>query len=167
MSKKHHKSHVAQAQRAQQPPAAKKEHGPRAPQQEFGAQGEPKLQPAWTPPPEAKARPAAARQEEPQTALSGCLVRFLWMLVCNGVMVVSLIFIVEHEASFFSGADIVFWLVAAAAVSLRYIDIAYFKGLTASGKPADMPMWKRYTLMLAGICLAAWIIAHAIAYFRA
>jgi hypothetical protein len=48
-------------------------------------------------------------------------------------------------------------------LALRYLDIRYFNGRTASGKVATMVHWRRYAVILTGVAAALWALAHALA----
>ena len=98
-----------------------------------------------------------------QDAASGCLVRLVWMLLGNLVLVISALSI-SHRAASFSGADVVFWVTVVAVIWLRYIDITRLHGQTATGTPATMAHWRRYSMLMAAGAFALWIIAHAYAW---
>lgn len=97
---------------------------------------------------------------------AGCLVRLAWMAAGPLVLVISLVYVAEHTGSFLSASDAVFWAAAGLMVALRYLDVTRMKGQTASGKPATLRQWKRFTLLLAAFCLLAWAGAHLIAWLR-
>ncbi len=98
-----------------------------------------------------------------QDTASGCLVRLLWMLLGNIVLAASAMSI-SHRTTFFSGADLVFWVTVVTIIWLRYIDIARFHGQTVTGAPANMSQWRRYCVLMAAVAFAIWIIAHACAW---
>lgn len=113
-----------------------------------------------------KEHPApAAAGVSPQDEMSGCLVRVLWMLVANAALLVCLKFIQSNHGSLLSWADAIFWAVAALGVGLRYVDVKKLQGRTATGKPATLSDWRRYSLILLGICAVAWLAAHAWAHW--
>jgi multisubunit Na+/H+ antiporter MnhE subunit len=85
------------------------------------------------------------------------------MILGNAVLYLSAVFIVIHHGSF-SPADVVFGAVVASCVGLRYLDIKYLKGETASGEPATLAHWRRYSLLLGAFALALWGVAHVIGY---
>jgi len=97
------------------------------------------------------------------TAL-GFLARFWWMFFGNMVFAFSLIFILLNKGGFFHPADWVFWITVATLVSMRYIDIRFCDGQTATGRPASMADWTRYAVLLAACAVVLWAIAHAANY---
>ena len=49
-------------------------------------------------------------------------------------------------------------------LGVRYLDIRKFGGRTADGAaPATMAHWRRYALLLIGVCLLLWTLAHVAA----
>jgi hypothetical protein len=97
---------------------------------------------------------------------AGCLVRLIWMMFGNGVLILCLIFIAGHKGSFLSAADVVFWVVVPALIWLRYIDITRMKGMTVYAQPATLSHWKRYVGILLAISVLAWVAAHFLDWFR-
>jgi hypothetical protein len=102
-----------------------------------------------------------------QMSGAGCLVRMSWMLVGNVVLAACAAKIFFNNTGFFSPADVVFWPVVAAMIWLRRIDITRMKGQTASGEPATLADWKRYSVLLVIIALLVWAGAHGLAALRA
>jgi len=82
------------------------------------------------------------------------------MLLGNAVLALSAVFIFHNTTGFFHAADVVFWCTAASLVLIRYIDIRFLDGLTATGEPASMRHWVRYTVVLVVCSAAAWAFAH-------
>ncbi len=97
------------------------------------------------------------------TAL-GFLARFWWMFFGNMFFAFSLIFILFNKGGFFHPADWVFWITVATLVSMRYIDIRFCDGQTATGRRASMADWTRYTALLLACAMVLWGIAHAVNY---
>jgi hypothetical protein len=98
-----------------------------------------------------------------QVQLSGCLVRLGWMLVGHAALVLCAALIAQHTRSFLSPADLAFWAVAALTIGVRYLDIRKFAAQTVMGEPATMAHWRRYALMLVGVALVLWGLAHVVA----
>ncbi len=96
-----------------------------------------------------------------QSTAAGVLARLWWMLLGNVVLALSAVFILHNTSGFFHPADVVFWIVAVSLVLVRYVDIRYFNGLTATGAPASTKHWIKYTVMLIVCSAAAWTFAHA------
>ncbi len=97
------------------------------------------------------------------TAL-GFLARFWWMFFGNMFCAFSLIFILLNKGGFFHPADWVFWIIVATLISLRYIDIRFCDGQTATGERASMAHWTRYAALLLAGAVILWGIAHALNY---
>jgi hypothetical protein len=60
--------------------------------------------------------------------------------------------------------DAAYVAVIAGMLFLRYVDIRYLNGRTASGQAATMAHWRRYAVILTVIAAALWALAHALAY---
>jgi hypothetical protein len=100
-----------------------------------------------------------------QSTAAALFARLWWMLVGNGVLALSAVFILLNTAGFFRAADVVFWCAAVSLVLVRYIDVRFLGGLTATGTAASMRHWIRYTFILAVCSVAVWALAHAANYF--
>ena len=96
-----------------------------------------------------------------QGAVLGVLARLWWMLGGNVLLAFSLIFIFRNEGSFFHPADWVFWIAMATLVLVRYFDIRFFDGQTATGEQASMTNWTRYAVLLTVCSALLWALAHA------
>jgi hypothetical protein len=94
----------------------------------------------------------------------GVIARLFWMFFGNAILFISIIFIFQHEDGMFHSADVVFWITVVALVFVRYLDIKFFGGLTATGLPASMSHWIKYTILLLICSTAAWALAHAVNY---
>jgi len=114
--------------------------------------------------PESKPQSAPSPDASKQDLASGCLVRLGWMVFGNAVILALATAIYHHSGSFLSWADAAFVAVVAATLALRYVDIRYFNGRTASGKAATMVHWRRYAVILVAVAAALWALAHALAY---
>ena len=109
----------------------------------------------------------AAREEQVsngQGTLGGILARLWWMLFGNVVLALSLIFIFRKEGGFFHPADWVFWITVATLVLVRYVDVRFCDGQTATGRPASTADWSRYAGLLVAGAILLWAIAHATNY---
>ena len=98
-----------------------------------------------------------------EVGAGGCLVRLGWMIWGTAALLMTVVFIVK-QAGAFSIADAVFWSIVAVCIGLRYVDIRYLNGQTASGEPATFTHWWRYSLLLGAVALALWGVAHVIGY---
>jgi hypothetical protein len=89
------------------------------------------------------------------------LVRLLWMVVGNVVLVVAAISI-HHNRTLPSTADVVFWTTVAAMFAIRYIDGRFLRGRTATGEPATPASYRAYAVRLAVVAIMLWVAAHLI-----
>jgi hypothetical protein len=94
------------------------------------------------------------------TAL-GFVARFWWMFFGNMFLAFSLIFLLFNKGGFFHPADWVFWITVATLVTMRYVDIRFCDGQTATGGRASMADWTRYTALLLVCAVVLWGMAHA------
>ena len=112
----------------------------------------------------------AARDEQitdRQGTSLGFLTRLWWMLLGNGVLVLSFLLLFRQKGGFFHPADWVFWLTVASLALARYVDIHFCDGQTATGRCASRADWIRYVALLAAGALILWGIAHATNYLLA
>jgi hypothetical protein len=61
--------------------------------------------------------------------------------------------------------DLVFWVAVSSLVVVRWLDVTRLEGKTAEGEPATMTHWRHYAAVVTGSALAAWLLAHAVAFF--
>jgi hypothetical protein len=99
-----------------------------------------------------------------QSGPLGTLARLSWMLVGNMVLAFSLVFIFRNEGGFFHPADWVFWITVATLVPIRYLDIRFLDGQTATGGSASTANWVKYVVLLIAFSTILWAIAHAANY---
>lgn len=113
--------------------------------------------------------PAPQITPPPQTVPSntgGCLLRVVWMLLGNAVLIITAIKITQEHQQLLSIADAVFWVVVAGVALARYLDVHRFHGQTASGQPTTPAGFQRYLVLLGAFALLVWFVAHAVAYWR-
>ena len=92
------------------------------------------------------------------------IARLFWMFFGNVILFISTIFIFQHEGRMFHAADAVFWVTVVALVFIRYLDIKFCGGLTATYLPGSMSHWKRYAILVVICSTAIWALAHAVNY---
>lgn len=92
------------------------------------------------------------------TQPAGCLLRMFWMAAGNLALFLMVVLIVQRRG--FSILDGVYWLIVAALIAARYVDITRFDGLTASAEPATRRDLGRYALGLVVAATAVWLVAH-------
>ena len=101
-------------------------------------------------------------QQDSFRSVIGLFARLYWMLAGNATMVFLLAFILQKHSKFPSVFDLVYWLIALSLVLVRYLDIRYLDGQTATGEPATMVHWGRYVSILIPAALIAWILARVL-----
>jgi hypothetical protein len=94
----------------------------------------------------------------------GIIARLFWMFFGNFILFISIISIFQHKGGVFHTADVVFWITVVALVFVRYLDIKFCGGLTATGLPASMAHWIKYVAILLICSTAVWVLAHAVNY---
>jgi hypothetical protein len=99
-----------------------------------------------------------------QSSGTGVLARLWWMLLGNVVLGFSILFVVEHKDGAFCTSDVVFWLTVASLVLVRYVDVRFLNGCTATDAPASIHHWVKYTTLLILCCGLLWVLAHVVKY---
>ncbi len=97
----------------------------------------------------------------PEAQQSGCLsitARIIWLMVGNLTLVMLTVIIIQKRA--FSFIDVVFWVVVAALLLIRYADIKWLKGLGPDAQPATMKDWGRYARLLLILAGGVWAVVH-------
>ena len=97
---------------------------------------------------------------------SGCLVRIAWMIAGNAALAILAVHISGRRDLSWRAVDTAFWAIAAALVLLRWVDVRYLAGETATGDPATPAHWRRYAWLLPLVALLAWGAAHGVAWLR-
>lgn len=97
----------------------------------------------------------------PHTPAMAVALRLFWLLFGNIVLVAGLAFILTRaDAASLVAIDLGYWVVVAALLAARRIDITRYHGATADGDPATLSHWRRYALGLVPLSGAAWGAAH-------
>jgi len=93
--------------------------------------------------------------------LAGCLVRLLWLIIGNLVLLLNAAAIYYHQAGFsLTVRDLVFWLLVLALLVLRVFDICCLGGKTGDNRPATLADWRRYAMGLLLVSFGLWLAAH-------
>jgi hypothetical protein len=98
-----------------------------------------------------------------QTTFTGCFARLFWMGAGTVALLLLTALIAQKEALSLTLFDLGLWVVAAAMVAVRYLDISRLRGQTIEGQPATLADWRKYSVSLAVVTLALWIAAHLVA----
>jgi hypothetical protein len=95
-----------------------------------------------------------------QSGIWALLLRPFWMFLGNFVLLISAanIFAGESKTSYVS--DLIFWTGVISLVIVRFIDIKFLDGQTATGQPASIKHWLRYAIVLVIISAVIWAAAH-------
>jgi hypothetical protein len=97
-------------------------------------------------------------------ASAGCVAQLIWGIGGFTVLIALAVMILRVEPWTFSIRDALYWLVTAAMIVARYVDVRRYGGKTSLGAPAHQKdVWK-YALGLAGAAAALWVLVQA---FRA
>ena len=101
--------------------------------------------------------------QAPQQGALGYFARFVWMLIGPAVAIISLMLILPSRQSDLGSADVSLWCAIIACVVFRYIDVSRLNGLKATGEPASIADWRRYTLIMTILALVLWGIGRGAA----
>jgi hypothetical protein len=99
-----------------------------------------------------------------QTGQPGCLsiiARLIWVAGGNFALLILLAFIVQQKTAL-SSLDVIFWVVVAALLFIRFADVRWLHGTGSESEPATMKDWWRYARLLFVIAGGAWVIVHAL-----
>lgn len=99
----------------------------------------------------------------PPIAPAGCLLRVFWLLIGNAAIYLALATIAATRPPLPSPLDFVVGITLILMIAARWLDITRNDGRTASGEPATLRHWRRHAVMLVGVTLTAWALAHIIA----
>jgi hypothetical protein len=107
---------------------------------------------------------AMSESESKRGSALGCSARLFWMVLGNVALAISGFEICKSRGDRLSAGDLLFWAIVILLVSVRYLDIRFLGGQTATGQPASMGHWRRHAVLLVGASLCLWFLAHGIAY---
>lgn len=89
------------------------------------------------------------------------LVRLGWIVAGPLAMLVCLMGIAAEPVWSFGWRDIVFWCAVASAAAFRCVDVLWFAGQTANGRPATRSVLALYLVGLCIIAPLAWYAVHS------
>ena len=99
-----------------------------------------------------------------QAAQPGCLsliARLIWVAGGNSVLLILMAYIVQQKTAF-SSLDVIFWVVVAALLLIRFADVKWLHGTGSESEPATMKDWWRYARLLFIIAGGVWAATHAL-----
>ena len=105
-----------------------------------------------------------AQEPVPQISAPGCLVRLFWMGAGNIILFLCLTYIFHNRVCGLVLVDLGYWLTVVAMIVVRWVDIRFYHGDTATGEPATLFLWRKYSVRLVIIALVAWIVIHLLAW---
>ena len=85
------------------------------------------------------------------------------MLIGNAALYLVALAIVQDGQDHEWTADVLFWAVVASLVLVRYADIVWLRGATATGAFASIVDWQRYVFGLLALASIVWLLAHLVA----
>jgi hypothetical protein len=91
----------------------------------------------------------------PEMSLVSGVARIYWLL--GGTSALFVLALALTRSSRWA-THLAYWMVVASLLLVRYIDVRWLNGLTASGEPASLRHWRRYAV---AVLLAATGIAAA------
>lgn len=95
---------------------------------------------------------------------TGCLpvlLRTTWLMWGNFALLLCAAFVAQGIAP--PLADLLFLLVAAGVIGIRYLDIARYHGSTSDGEPATLAHWRRYAIAMVLVSAVLWTFARVAA----
>lgn len=101
--------------------------------------------------------------DTPPVAPAGCLLRLFWIVAGNAAIYLSLATIAADKPPLPSYLDFIVGITLILMIAARWFDVARCGGRTLSNEPATLRHWRRYVVLLVGVTLAAWSLAHLIA----
>jgi hypothetical protein len=99
--------------------------------------------------------------ETPRPGGLQVLIRIFWMLIGN-IVLAALAISMYHAKGFPSGKDVAFGVTLLLLLVIRYLDIRYLNGRTASDEPASPTTYRNYAIGLLVISLVAWAAVHLV-----
>ena len=99
-----------------------------------------------------------AQAPVPQNSAAGVLLRLFWFFIGNVILFLCLTYIFHNRVRGLVLIDLGYWLTVVAMIAARWVDIRSYHGDTATGEPATMTHWRKYTVYLAVGALVVWII---------
>lgn len=96
---------------------------------------------------------------------AGCLsiiVRLSWIFGGIAVLIYCGVFIAmgRHPGT----VDLVYWIIVAAIIAVRFVDIRFLKGETLDNKPATLRLWRGYALKMFAAAAILYAVAKLVAH---
>jgi len=95
-----------------------------------------------------------------QRSIAAVAARLFWMAFGNFILMICTAHFFTSQVKYGRTTDVIFWTTVIALIVVRFIDIKFFDGLTATGAPASLKQWRRYAVVLVLIAAAIWAVAH-------
>ncbi len=100
-----------------------------------------------------------------QSGILALIARPFWIFFGNFILLISAANIFAGENKTFYVSDFVFWGGVVALIVVRFLDIKFLNGQTATGKPATIKHWRNYAIILTLVSAAIWAAVRTSAYF--
>ena len=98
-------------------------------------------------------------ESEAETPMGGCLIRFFWLLVGPGSLIIAGLMLVVQRPRLGSPLDFVFAGIAAACIAARVLDPAKPEGAKSSGDLSQSSP-KKYLLGVVVFAALVFAVAH-------
>ncbi len=114
--------------------------------------------------PNSRPDPQAPADLESKGGCLSIIVRLSWIFGGIAVLIYCAVYIAMGRNP--GLVDVVYWIIIALIVLIRFVDIKLLKGETLDNKPATLKHWFRYALsmLVAGVILYA--LAKIVAHFK-
>ena len=96
-----------------------------------------------------------------QSGVLAILARPFWMFLGNFALMICAANVLMGEGGSTRISDIIFWCAVAAMLAVRFLDIKFLDGQTATGEPATLAHWRKYAVLLIIFSAVLWSVAHA------
>lgn len=83
------------------------------------------------------------------------------MFLGNFTLMICAANVLMGESSSTRASDTIFWCMVLAMIIVRFLDIKFLNGQTATGEPATLSHWLKYAIVLIIISAIIWSAAHA------
>lgn len=110
----------------------------------------------WEPP-----VPEHSPNESSSTSAASAVARVYWMIAGNCLLYIAALAILDRAWGV--AAEALFWTIVSSLVAVRYLDVRFLGGATASGSRASLRDWSRYSRTLLAVALGVWGTGRALA----
>lgn len=103
-------------------------------------------------------------EDHPQSyrPATGCLVRLFWAFFGNAALFILGVYIYEQQAQALSIFDGLYFLILAAIILSRFLDIRFLNGETVYGHPASLRHFRKYVAVILPVFIVLLMLAHVL-----